>query len=49
MKQQLEALLKEDKFEEALQLLEAAEQKQGDIGELKEYKQRLKDIIEIEQ
>lgn len=49
LKQQLEALLKEDKFEEALQLLEAAEQKQGDIGELKEYKQRLKDIIEIEQ
>jgi hypothetical protein len=48
LKQQLEALIKENKFDEALRLLEDAEQKQGDIGELKEYKTRLKDIIEIE-
>lgn len=49
LKQQVDALLKEDKFEEALTLLESAEKKLGDIGELKEYKQRLKDIMEIDQ
>lgn len=49
LKQQVEALIKQDKFEEALQLLDEAEKKQGDLGELKEYKGRLKDIIEIDQ
>lgn len=49
LKKQVNQLLLEDKFEEALALLDAAEKKMGDIGELKEYKQRLKDIIEIGQ
>ena len=47
VKKQLEALIQQDKFEEALALLEQVEKNNGDIGELKEYKQRLKDIIEI--